>query len=285
MVMNRIGLAMLAAGLGALATGNAAWAQNDTFRLGTSSVAVAAISGGTDTELVAYRGGHGHYGHYGHYGHGHYGHGHYGHYGHYGHGNYGHYGHYHGYYGGNRGYGYGGYRGYYGYGGYYPYYNYYRPYVSIGFYQPYYATAPAYYYSISGQGTVAATYAQEPLQTPSATLPYQTTTGKPQLLPLPSAAPQTPASPQTFPYDGGPQAPLPMPQTDPASGPRPTVPLQGKVVSLPMETTGGTSQLYMVGLGTHQPAASSSAATPAQTRYTYPAYGEQQLPAVRKQVR
>jgi hypothetical protein len=56
------------------------------------------------------------------------------------------------------------------------------------------------------------------------------------------------------------------------------VPLQGKVVSLPLETTGGTTQFITVSLGT-------SAEPAAIPRYSYPAYGEQPQPAIRKQTR
>src|SRR5262245_55524842 len=81
-----------------LAAGSAARAQDDTFRLGGPS-AQADIEGGTDSELVYYRGG---------YGRGFYG----GHYGGYGRGFYGGYGGYgRGFYGYGRGYGVGYYGG------------------------------------------------------------------------------------------------------------------------------------------------------------------------------
>lgn len=265
--MCRIAAALCAAGLLTLAGSTAVWAQSDTLRLGTSSS--GTVSGGTDTELVAYRGGHGHY--------------------HGGFGSYrGGYGHYHGGYGYYRG-GYGHYYG--GYAHYRPYWNnyayyspyyyrpyYYRPALYFNYYQPYYYAAPAYYYEISGQTDVPTTLAQMPAQVQPSTSQYRPTTARPQLLPMPATLPQQPGGIQTFPYDGGPQTPLPMPQIDPASGPRPTVPLQGKLVSLPLETTGGTTPLFTVSLGTSaQPAPSP--------RYTYPAYGEQALPQVRNQVR
>jgi hypothetical protein len=251
--MCRIGIALFAAGLLILAGSTAAWAQNDTFRLGSSSSgAAAAVSGGTDTELVHWRGG---------------------------------YRHGYGYWGG-RAY-YRPYWGGYGYAAYYrpayyrpAYYrpNYYRSVVYLNYYQPYYYAAPAYY-PISGQADVPATLAQLPAQTQPVTSQYQPSTARPQLLPPPATVPQQPSGNQTFPYDGGPQVPLPMPQVDPASGPRPTVPLQGKIVSLPVETTGGTTPLFTVSLGTYgQPIA-------APRSYTYQAYGEQSLPYVRKQTK
>ena len=62
--------------------------------------------------------------------------------------------------------------------------------------------------------------------------------------------------------------------------PQPTVPLTGKVVSLPRVLSGGTSQYtvtHLVGSGTDTPAAQAT------NSYAYPAYGDQSLPQVRKQ--
>jgi hypothetical protein len=70
--------------------------------------------------------------------------------------------------------------------------------------------------------------------------------------PLPGRPAPAPRGGQTFPYDGGPQAPVPMPgrapapTAEPPAAPRPMVPLEGRSVSLP-----------------------------AKPRYTYAAYGEQ----------
>jgi hypothetical protein len=247
--MCRVGIAMFAAGLLTLAGNTAAWAQNDTFRLGSSSSgAAAAVSGGTDTELVHGRGGYrGHY--------------------------WGGHSYYRPYWGG------------YGYASYYyrpAYYRpaYYRPYYyGPVVYQPYYYAAPAYY-PISGQADVPATLAQLPAPQ-QATSQYRPTTARPQVLPMPAIVPQQPGGLQTFPYDGGPQVPLPTPQVDPASGPRPTVPLQGKIVSRPQETTGGTTPLFTVSLSTY--GQTVTLGTPRS--YTYPAYGDQALPAVRKQAK
>jgi hypothetical protein len=242
--MRQLSLAVLAAGIVTLAGSTAARAQSDTFRLGTTSTSISdAVSGGTDTELV--RWGRGHY--YGHY-----------------------------YWG--RGY----YRpAYYGYGyAYRPYWYrpaYYRPVVYAPYYQPV-VVSPTYYYPISGQ-QVTPTMLTYSTTVNAAAQPAPTTRSgsSPQQLRMPGLVPQQPGGPQTFPYDGGPPSPVPMPGPDQVE-PRPGVPVPGKIVSLPQETTGGVSQLYTVSLRS----ANASAAVPATTRLTYPAYGEQSLPAVRR---
>jgi hypothetical protein len=156
------------------------------------------------------------------------------------------YGGYRGFYGGYRGF-YGGYRGFYGgyypryysyggyypryYGGYYPgYYNYYYP-------RYYYNYYPSYYWGCSlgdslGNAGVVTVLGGEPQ--PAA--PAQ-------------ASPQPQPSQGNYPYDGGPANPVPLPGTEPkpATPPQPTVPLEGRVVSLPSKPG----------------------------KYVYPAYGEQ----------
>ncbi len=267
--MRRLSLALLAAGVITLAYGTAARADNDTVRLGKSSTGAASdITGDVDTSLVVWRGGyHGHRGYYG--------------------GYRGYYGGYRGYYGGYRG-GYwgGGYgfyrRPYYGgyYGGYRPYYaGYYGGgFYGAGYYRPYYGGYygySSYYWPCSAQSApVVVTLAPQAVQ-PAAPV-YQAQAPAPQLLPAPApvAAPQQ----ATYPYDGGPKALVPMPNADtvdPTFGPRPTVPVQGKLVYLPAETTGGSTQLHTVSLQTS--VAQQPAAAP---RYSYPAYGEQSLPPV-----
>jgi hypothetical protein len=125
------------------------------------------------------------------------------------------------------------------YGGWPYWYN--RPYVSIGvgsypvYYQPYYYSSPVYY------------------SVPAVTMPYAT--GVPVEGPstLPPPVLQTPGPSGTYPYDGGPRAPVPLPKTiEPAPAavprtPKPTVPLEGRRVSLPKQ----------------------------ETKWAYPAYGEQ----------
>jgi hypothetical protein len=151
---------------------------------------------------------------------------------------------YGGSYGYRGGYRYGGsygYRGYYG--GYYPRYNYgyyprynygYYPGYYYGYYAPYYYPGvsisvyrPAYYYPID---TSAA-----PMP-PAAALDYGPGTygGAPSAEPLPAPRPVAPSQ-GTFPYDGGPRAPVPMPKSDPAptAAPPAAVPLEGRSVSLP----------------------------------------------------
>ena len=298
--MRRIGLAMFGAGLCSLTGSAVVQADNDTVRLGMSSS--SAVSGDVDTLLVASRGGHGggHGG--GFHGGGFHGGGFHGG-GFHGGGFHGH----NGFWGwGGRGWGGWGWGGYWG--GYWPYwglyawnrpfwgYGYYRPYGGYGYYSPYYYVdaAPAYYdyypatyYPIAGQQEVPGTLARLPMpRSVSAPVsPYQQqAAARPQVLPMPVALPQRPGEPQTFPYDGGPQSSLPLPGKDgvgPASSPRPMVPLKGKLVSLPQETTGGTTQIIQfVGLGIASPVPAPTAAP-----YSYPAYGEQPLPPIRKQAK
>jgi hypothetical protein len=131
-----------------------------------------------------------------------------------------------GYYGGYRGY-YGGYRGYYG--GYRPYYSsyYYRPYYGGYYggyggygYGGYYSSYPLYYgggYCISDVGAVGV----YPIYSQRSVVVGQSATYsvEPQPQPLtqqyPTPLPQMPRADEggTFPYDGGPKAPVPVPQT------------------------------------------------------------------------
>lgn len=252
-----------------LAAGSTARAQGDTFRLGGPS-AQADIEGGTDTALVYYRGGggygRGHYGgHYGGYGRGFYGGG-------YGRGFYGGYGRGYGvgYYGGyGRGY-YGGYgRGYYGgyglglgyYGGYGGYGGYYSP---AYYYTPtYYYSQPYcsdYYYGISGDNA--------PLLTLQATSNNNGIAGLSQrLLPF--------SSDGTYPYNGGPASVIPMPAA-PLNKLQPSLPVDGKLVTLPTETRGGFSPVTSPDIQRLRyvttPAATATPAAP--IRVKYPAYGE-----------
>jgi hypothetical protein len=234
--------------VGALLLGSVAAQAGDTIKLAlpasTDVPAVKLGEIGLDADTIDARGG----GHGGHYGGGHGGH--YGGYhgGHYGGYHVGHYGGYRGYYGGYRGY-YGGYRGYYG--------AYYRPYFyGAGYYgyQPYYYSsyysAPSVYYYSSPVycpiGLEGASVGTARIMPPADALNYRPDA---EALPLPR-------DPGTYPYDGGPRAPVPMPRIDnpgdapPARlAPPPTVPLDGRPVSLP-----------------------GPKATP--VKYSYPAYGE-----------
>jgi hypothetical protein len=274
-----------------LAAGSVASADDDTVRLGGPS----AVQGNAETEWVrgGGRGGGGHGGHGGfHGGHGgfHGGHGGW-------HGGYG------GYYGGGfYGYGYG--RGYYG--GYYrPYYyaNYFRPYYYPGLYYayaPYYYSSgydyPATYYDSYDTGVAPTTPYYYPtaqsyyprgevLAAPPATtqrvqsyypirgevLAAPPATTQKFQVPLPQRATpkMPPAGDGTFPYDGGPRSPIPMP----VAPDRNVIPIDGKLVSLP---TGSVSVPI-----THVPV--STATTP---RVAYPAYGDEPLPpAPRKAIR
>lgn len=261
---------------GVMFTSNTASWANDVIRLGGQS-AQLSIEGGTDTELVrwGYRGGYGGYGgyrggYYGGYRGGYYGGG-------YGYGGYrgGYYG---GYYGGYRGGYYGGGYGYYG--GYRPYYN---NYYYGSYYRPHYYNR--YYRIVADPCDVV----------PNVTLTYQPTypqtiTTQQYVQPIPSNTYGQPIVPnvngnQTYPYDGGPKNPIPMPPAEntPANqdGPRGIIPLDGKLVSMPLTTSVGMSPVVAPDLNrwtyvstTNVPAQAKTSTT----RIVYPAYGEQTLP-------
>jgi len=244
---------------GLLLTAGGVSQGSDTVRLGGPS-AQAAIEGGTDNELVRY-------------GHGHYGGG-------------------RGYYGGGRGY-YGGYYGgFYGRSYYRPYYAsysyyrpYYRPYVysyypsyyGASYYSPYYAS---YYYPCAG--TVAPTVT---LQTQQPITQAQSIYQTPAPPRINNVQPMPPASDSnTFPYNGGPNQPIPMPpQNDgaPISSPRGIIPLDGKLESLPRETGGGVSPVSAPNSWTYV-RNGNTAPTVNPTRIAYPAYGENAVPTPRK---
>ena len=230
---------LLAGGL-LLASSAAGWA-NDTVRLG-GPAAETSFDGGTDTELVYSRGG---------YRGGNYGRGYS-----YGRSYYGGYGYGRSYYGG-----YASYRPNYGYSSYYrPYYSSYysRPYYgsqSSYYNRPYvnYSYAPTYHYRIAGS--------EAPIATLRAQANYSEPLPPPQYVP-----PMPPASDSngTFRYDGGPRSPIPMPApgagTNPANQQRGVVPSDGKLVSLPSETSIGMSLFAMP--------------TQVASRIEYPAYGD-----------
>jgi hypothetical protein len=234
---------------------------------------VARYGGGYRGGYVGYRGGYGGYrgGYYGGY-RGYRG-------GYYGGYRGGYYGGYRGYYGGYR-YGYAGYRyrgygyGGYGYGGYYPYYGY-AYYPSYSYYSPsysYYYPSSSYYdtdYS-DAYGSGYGTYYPSSLSSrvvivrpsaPVTSYPQQQPQAQPRLetLPNPSASPapqQMPgADEDTFPYDGGPKNPVPMPQS--SEDAKPTVVPYGKLY--PKET--------LVSL---KPKAEQKTSG----KWNYPAYGE-----------
>jgi len=158
-----------------------------------------------------------------------------------------------GYYAGYRGF-YGGYRGwggyYGGYGGYYP--SYYSSYYSYPVYSYSYPVYSSYYYypcaTVMAAPATTLEYGISPsTPTPSESAPAQT---------LPSPSLKTPAAPPmprvdgTYPYNGGPATPVPMPRGDESMMlPRVPTPLLDRVVSLKDEPTTG--------------------------KYVYPAYGEQ----------
>jgi len=251
MTMRRSTWTGAAAGLlGVLLAAPATRADDDTVRLGgniDAKTSTLSFDGQSDTLLMrGVRGGFGHHGgfrHHGgfahHHGFGHHHHGFRHHHG-FGFARVGFYGGYGGYYGG----------GYYG-GGYYrPYYNgyydscYYSPYAYA---RPYYNYGPSAYY-VSGSYYPVSGDVQG----------YQAQALKPTFYQTPSQQyqPMPPAEGGTFPYDGGPANPIPLPKGDqaPINQPVPkTVPGDGKLVSLPVA----------------HPAKTGSSG------FAYPAYGQQ----------
>jgi hypothetical protein len=193
---------------------------------------------GADTLSVHGRGGYG--------GHGGYSHGGYGSHG----------GYYHGGYGGYHGYS----RGFYGYGrSYYGGYGFRRPYYGFGFYpgyafgayyQPYYYAAPSvYYYSAPYCSDGPALYPSVGISTPAVGLSITTApVRRSRVVELVAAPAPVQSDDQTFPYDGGPRNPAPMPKAEP---PPDAPPVEDHSVSLPAKVAG---------------------------KLVYPAYGEQIAP-------
>jgi hypothetical protein len=201
--------------------------SSTTMTLGGQGTAAQAAT--EDNELThgykyrygGYRGGYG-FGYYGGY------RGYYGGYG--GYRGYGrHYAGYGGYYGGYRGGYYGGYRGY-GYAGYYGGYRpYYGGYSSFSYYQPayyssYYASYPVYsaYYDC-GPSIYLGVGGATGIGAPVVTLGTDFARPAEVAQPAPEAAqPMVPPSAPgngTFPYDGGPANPVPLPKADPNAMP------------------------------------------------------------------
>jgi hypothetical protein len=216
----------------------------DTFRLdipGPAKDSSAQSLPDSDVHLAHYRGFHGGFyrGGYGGYRGGYYG-------GYRG----GYYGGYRGYYGGYRGYAYyGGYRGYYGYPGYYGYASYYPSYYG-GYYSGYYGGGYGYapVYAYYGSSTFVTPCCDNPspvvsvritpvpgvvervIETPRTTVPPTPPTTVPPepgtTVPPTTTPPMPPVkdgvpppmrvipSEGTFPYDGGPRDPVPMPKLE-----------------------------------------------------------------------
>ncbi len=232
---------------------------NDTLRLG------GAIDGGTDTELVRWRGGYGYRGHYG-------------------------------------GYGYrGGWGGWSGWGGRYsspgfafsysrPYYHswghtprwygyssYYRPFSYSYYRHPSYYQSPSYYYY------PGFSYYYSPCVSDEADVPA-VTLGRPAPLSNPMVGNPVYSSSNyrssTFEYNGGPRFLIPSPSESepvPATEPAPRqVPVEGRFVALPRESSGGVSPIIpetmFVSLTPDRPASPNT--PPAKARFSYPAYGE-----------
>lgn len=147
----------------------------------------------------------------------------------------------------------------YGYNNYGYNFSYYRPYNYSFYYSrpayyystPYYYSAPYYstpfYYSPYNYCPIGDTAPAMPYATsaqPSYTVLRQAPTSANLPVLTPYSAPVDPNG--TYPYNGGPSNPVPLPSVQPAPQAQPTVPLEGRAVSLPKE----------------------------EKKYTYPAYGE-----------
>ncbi len=279
--MKHLGWTALAAGL-LFVTGSQAARADDVVLLGGGDAPTQNLiyDGDADTVLAHYRGGdRGGYGYGGYRGYG--------------------YGGYRGYgYAGYRGYGYGGYRGYgyggYGYGGYgfryyspsfafsygyRPYYNnfYYRPYSYYRpYYSPYYYSSyaysypsysyPSYYYAYpcvldeAGNGNAVVLGQQRPMEQKQVMPPAGNGDG-------------------TYFYDGGPANRVPIPGAEPKFPPKgPTVPLEGKLVSLPAKSATVAFPAFGEAPATAAPAQNDARFVSLQattsSRSAFPAYGE-----------
>jgi len=175
---------------------------------------------------------------------------------------------------------------------------YYGGYYGGGYYGGYSSFYPSYYYSSYSYPS----YSYAPIYSPCAATVTEVVTSQTAAPPLAAqpgvtVTPSTssysqipapriytqPAGDGTYPYDGGPRSPLPMPGPDgdanPMSTPRKMVPLDGRLVSLPKQTTGGVGNDQFVSLRTDAASEPVTVNGPAP-RYSYPAYGEQSLPPV-----
>jgi len=224
-------------------------AGSTTMTLGGKGTAAKAAT--EDTELAGH-GGHGG----GYHGGGYHGGGYHG-----WHGGYG--GYRGGYYGGYRGGYYGGYRGY-GYG----YSSFYRGGYYGGYYRPYYAGYYGYglglgyggYYGGYGYGYPA--YYSAPCASVYIGIAGGTGSGAPVVNlgtsfarpvdPPPMAQPAVPGD-GTFPYDGGPSSPVPLPKADPGA-----IPQAGPSTATDLPISGKSKSPF----------------APATTPYKYKAYGE-----------
>jgi len=194
-----------------------------------------------------------------------------------------------GYYAGYRGY-YGGYRGYgYGYGGYYPryyggyyggygypgyasygysypsYYSYgysYPSYYSYGYSYPSYSSYPVYSYSpctlTTAPVVVSSVASSVPSIAPSQGVPVMPKASEDSVLPTPKDAGSSKSG--TFPYDGGPMAPVPMPKGA-NQNQAPADPQDDTQTVIPRITTPATDLLV-------------SLPTANKGKWVYPAYGE-----------
>jgi hypothetical protein len=180
------------------------------------------------------------------------------------------------YYGG---YGYGGYGGYYPYGGYgfnygaynYPIYSYSNPY---SYYVPPYYLDPSYYYGQPYPGNGApGVMPYAPISNPGFVavngnggryVDYYAAQGAP-VGGVPAAAPVN----GTFPYDGGPANPIPLPAGTPAPTPAPAPAPGAAPAKLPAGKAAPGTLLI-----SYPPQPATAAPARPSTSFAYPAYGE-----------
>jgi hypothetical protein len=179
---------------------------------------------------------------------------------------------------------------FYGYG-YRPYYAYASSYGYAPYASAYYA--PSYYYVPSYSAPVYSDYlnpctAEEPAMPNAVVLGSSSYTRGP-IFPTPPRAPAMIQRPTvradsndgTYPYDGGPSQPMPLPGQDGAPAldkKRPTVPLDGTLVSIPSRPARSTFPAYGETALSPRPAQAAPlqfvSKTAGTARVAYPAYGD-----------
>jgi hypothetical protein len=140
-------------------------------------------------------------------------------------------------------------RGFHGFRGYYGGFGFYPSYYS-SYYQPYYYSTPSLYYSAPAYSVDPCLYSSVGVSTPALGLSVNVApTTRRRIVELVAAPAAVQIDDQTFPYDGGPRIPAPMPNADPTPGaPLPLGPVDEHPISLPAKVV---------------------------SRLVYPAYGEQ----------
>jgi hypothetical protein len=171
----------------------------------------------------------------------------------------------------------------------------YRPYYA---YRPYYYSSPYAYYTPSYYYSAPAYsyYYADPCGTDTPSMPKAVVLGSSSYAQAPifqtpsqSQSPRPIAPPQsgdgTFRYDGGPGQPMPLPGPEgpaPTNQKRPTLPLDGKLVSIPSNSSAGhtyaaygeTPRLPAQAPAKTSPVRVASGPAAATVRVAYPAFGD-----------